>query len=77
MVSIETYLCTEKNLTNVFFVNNTYVNSYILGKLTTDQVKAGYASLKKIETCVNKADFGQKLVQACNEFYTRIPHTFG
>ncbi|XP_052061319.1 poly [ADP-ribose] polymerase 2-like [Mytilus californianus] len=48
-----------------------------LGKLTTDQVKAGYASLKKIETCINKGDFGQHLTQACNEFYTRIPHTFG
>ncbi|VDI78312.1 poly [ADP-ribose] polymerase, partial [Mytilus galloprovincialis] len=48
-----------------------------LGKLTSDQVKAGYASLKKIETCINKGDFGQHLTQACNEFYTRIPHTFG
>lgn len=48
-----------------------------LGKLTSDQVKAGYTALKKIETCINKGDFGQQLVQACNEFYTRIPHSFG
>ncbi|XP_041376216.1 poly [ADP-ribose] polymerase 2-like [Gigantopelta aegis] len=48
-----------------------------LGKLTTNQIKAGYSALKKIEQCVNNKDFGQHLTQACNEFYTRIPHEFG
>ena len=52
-------------------------NLSIVGKLTSDQVKAGYSALKKIETCINKGQYGPNLVQACNEFYTRIPHTFG
>ncbi len=47
------------------------------GKLTSDQVKSGYAALKKVEECINKGDFGDRLVQACNDFYTRIPHCFG
>ncbi|KAK3085759.1 hypothetical protein FSP39_008277 [Pinctada imbricata] len=48
-----------------------------LGKLTADQIKAGYAALKKIETCINNGKFGPALTEACNEFYTRIPHDFG
>lgn len=48
-----------------------------LGKLTKDQIKAGYAALKKIDACVDKKDFGSALTQACDEFYTRIPHDFG
>ncbi|XP_071822124.1 poly [ADP-ribose] polymerase 2-like [Apostichopus japonicus] len=48
-----------------------------LGKLTDKQIKAGYAALKKIEKCHEKGDFGRALVQACDEFYTRIPHNFG
>ena len=47
------------------------------GKLTTDQIKLGYAALKKIEECITRGDFGDKLVQACDQFYTRIPHSFG
>lgn len=48
-----------------------------LGKLTTDQIKAGYEALKRIDTCIRNSDFGSKLVKACDEFYTRIPHCFG
>uniref|UniRef100_T1IJ17 Poly [ADP-ribose] polymerase n=1 Tax=Strigamia maritima TaxID=126957 RepID=T1IJ17_STRMM len=48
-----------------------------LGKLTTDQIKAGYSSLKVIEGLINGNQLGPKLVEACNEFYTRIPHSFG
>jgi len=47
------------------------------GKLTTDQIKAGYEALKKIDTCITNNDFGSSLVKACDEFYTRIPHSFG
>jgi len=50
---------------------------YHTGKLTAEQVKSGYAALKKVEACINKGDFGDRLVTACNEFYTRIPHSFG
>ncbi|XP_072479132.1 poly [ADP-ribose] polymerase 2 isoform X2 [Notamacropus eugenii] len=48
-----------------------------LGKLTVAQIKAGYQSLKKIEDCIRAGHNGRTLVEACNEFYTRIPHDFG
>uniref|UniRef100_A0A8C2UL27 Poly [ADP-ribose] polymerase n=1 Tax=Chinchilla lanigera TaxID=34839 RepID=A0A8C2UL27_CHILA len=48
-----------------------------LGKLTVAQIKAGYQSLKKIEDCIRAGQRGQALLEACNEFYTRIPHDFG
>ncbi|XP_052502856.1 poly [ADP-ribose] polymerase 2 [Budorcas taxicolor] len=48
-----------------------------LGKLTVAQIKAGYQSLKKIEDCIRAGQHGRALIEACNEFYTRIPHDFG
>lgn len=48
-----------------------------LGKLTVEQIKAGYVALKKIEDIIRKNGKGSQLVQACNDFYTRIPHDFG
>lgn len=47
------------------------------GKLTVAQIKAGYQSLKKIEDCIRAGQRGRALMEACNEFYTRIPHDFG
>uniref|UniRef100_A0A8C6SV72 Poly [ADP-ribose] polymerase n=1 Tax=Neogobius melanostomus TaxID=47308 RepID=A0A8C6SV72_9GOBI len=48
-----------------------------LGKLTTEQIRAGYAALKKIEDCLKKKGGNRDLLDACNQFYTRIPHDFG
>ncbi|XP_069796902.1 poly [ADP-ribose] polymerase 2 isoform X2 [Narcine bancroftii] len=48
-----------------------------LGKLTINQIKAGYSSLRKIEDYLNRKVSGRALLEACNEFYTRIPHDFG
>ncbi|XP_043109054.1 poly [ADP-ribose] polymerase 2 [Puntigrus tetrazona] len=48
-----------------------------LGKLTTEQIRAGYASLKRIEECLKKKNNNKELLDACNQFYTRIPHDFG
>lgn len=48
-----------------------------LGKLTTKQILAGYASLKRIEECLKKKNSNKELLDACNQFYTRIPHDFG
>ncbi|XP_035489725.1 poly [ADP-ribose] polymerase 2 [Scophthalmus maximus] len=48
-----------------------------LGKLTTEQIRAGYAALKKIEACLKKKGSSRELLEACNQFYTRIPHDFG
>ncbi|RXG61425.1 Poly [ADP-ribose] polymerase 2 [Armadillidium vulgare] len=50
-----------------------------LGKLTSEQVKAGYAALKKIESIVlgSGKPSNKDLLEACNAFYTRVPHYFG
>lgn len=49
-----------------------------LGKLTTEQIKAGYLTLKHIDTLIQSNKCATKdLVQACNDFYTRVPHYFG
>ncbi|KAJ6651866.1 hypothetical protein lerEdw1_015971, partial [Lerista edwardsae] len=48
-----------------------------LGKLTAEQIRAGYQSLQKVEACLKRKQTGRALLEACNEFYTRIPHDFG
>ncbi|KAG7220863.1 hypothetical protein INR49_031315 [Caranx melampygus] len=49
-----------------------------LGKLTPEQIRAGYAALTRIEECLKKKKGNNReLVEACNQFYTRIPHDFG
>lgn len=48
-----------------------------LGKLTAEQIRAGFQSLQKVEACLKRKQMGRPLVEACNEFYTRIPHDFG
>lgn len=48
-----------------------------LGKLTPQQIKAGYSALKRIDTCITNKSFGSALNEACSDFYTRIPHDFG
>ncbi|XP_044278301.1 poly [ADP-ribose] polymerase 2 isoform X2 [Varanus komodoensis] len=48
-----------------------------LGKLTAEQIQAGYQSLQKVEACLKRKQPGRALLEACNEFYTRIPHDFG
>ncbi|XP_061446489.1 poly [ADP-ribose] polymerase 2 isoform X2 [Rhineura floridana] len=48
-----------------------------LGKLTAEQICAGYQSLQKVEACLKRKQTGRALLEACNEFYTRIPHDFG
>lgn len=47
-------------------------NKAPLGKLTSDQIKAGYLALKRIDDLVESDKFAMKdLLQACNDFYTR------
>ena len=49
-----------------------------LGKITKQQIKAGYAALKEISDLIAAGKTtGDALVGACNDFYTRIPHEFG
>jgi poly [ADP-ribose] polymerase len=50
-----------------------------LGKLSKNQIKLGYAALKEIEDLIaqNKHNSGQAIIQANNDFYSRIPHDLG
>lgn len=48
-----------------------------VGRLTKEQIKAGYSALQCIASYIDKAQFGPQLTAACNDFYTRIPHYFG
>ncbi|XP_034470522.1 poly [ADP-ribose] polymerase 2 isoform X1 [Hippoglossus hippoglossus] len=48
-----------------------------LGKLTSEQIRAGYTALQRIEECLKKKGNNRLLLEACNQFYTRIPHDFG
>ena len=59
-------------------LSHTHTHTYThTGKLTTDQIRSGYAALKKIEDCITRNHFGDQLVEACDAFYTRVPHSFG
>ena len=43
-----------------------------LGKITTEQIKAGYQALKDISECITAGKIsGGAITQACNDFYTR------
>jgi len=48
-----------------------------LGKLTKEQIKAGYKALQKIDHCITNKDTRDSLIKACDAFYTRVPHCFG
>ncbi|PAV63217.1 hypothetical protein WR25_27030 [Diploscapter pachys] len=48
-----------------------------LGKLAPGQIREGFAALKEIEELLKKGKLGNALVEACNRFYTIIPHAWG
>uniref|UniRef100_A0A914H4K5 Poly [ADP-ribose] polymerase n=1 Tax=Globodera rostochiensis TaxID=31243 RepID=A0A914H4K5_GLORO len=48
-----------------------------LGKITKEQLNFGYEALSRIERQIQKANFGREFVEAMNDYYTRIPHSFG
>lgn len=53
-------------------------NKTPLGKLTKEQISFGFLALKKIEEYINNNHVNSsEFIEACNEFYTRIPHDFG
>ncbi|KAM7283527.1 poly [ADP-ribose] polymerase 2 isoform X2 [Ixodes scapularis] len=63
----------EKNVVEMQFD----IRKMPLGKLKKEQIQAGYKALRKIENCLDSACFGSSLTDACNEFYSCIPHAFG
>jgi poly [ADP-ribose] polymerase len=42
-----------------------------LGKLSSAQIKAGYAALKDIETFIKANNFNATFIEANNTYYTR------
>ncbi|OQR67572.1 poly-like [Tropilaelaps mercedesae] len=70
-------ICNVKNMEGVLKQLNFDPKRSPLGKLTKQQIAAGYTALKTIEDCVSNGIRGARLTQACNDFYTRIPHDFG
>jgi hypothetical protein len=56
------------NLPTSLFFNLT---SRISGKLSSAQIKAGYAALKEIETFIKANNFNAAFVEANNTYYTR------
>ncbi|XP_075068840.1 poly [ADP-ribose] polymerase 2 [Mixophyes fleayi] len=79
-LSVQTFLeliCNLQNMEETVLEMKYDTKKAPLGKLTVEQVRAGYSSLKRIESCIKKQQFGRELLEACNEFYTRIPHDFG
>ncbi|KAF8791322.1 Poly [ADP-ribose] polymerase 2 like protein [Argiope bruennichi] len=48
-----------------------------LGKLTLKQIIEGYIALRKVADILSAGGKGPLLVNACNDFYTKIPHSFG
>ena len=63
---------------NFHNVQNSQKCIILPGKITSEQLKAGYESLKEISEQIKAGKTsGPTLLQACNDFYTRIPHEFG
>lgn len=69
---------TYKPFITGFHISNSQFSFFLIaGKLTSEQIHAGYSALKKIEDCLKKKGSSRDLLEACNQFYTRIPHDFG
>lgn len=52
-------------------------NRMPLGKLTKEQVEAGYHALEEVEDAIKKGASSSKLAEVTGKFYTMIPHDFG
>jgi hypothetical protein len=54
---------------SVFLFRSLYIS--LLGKLSSAQIKAGYAALKDIETFIKANNFSAAFTEANNTYYTR------
>ncbi|XP_040208464.1 poly [ADP-ribose] polymerase 2 isoform X4 [Rana temporaria] len=70
-------ICNMQNMEETVLEMKYDTKKAPLGKLTVEQIRAGYSSLQRIEDCIKLQKLGKHLIEACNEFYTRIPHDFG
>ncbi|KAG8198282.1 hypothetical protein JTE90_021536 [Oedothorax gibbosus] len=70
-------ICDQKRMEEMMKEMSFDSNRTPLGKLTLKQVKDGYIALNKIAVILSRGGKGSELVNACNDFYTKIPHSFG
>ncbi|XP_059164443.1 poly [ADP-ribose] polymerase 2-like isoform X2 [Physella acuta] len=70
-------ICDVKSMEDAMIEMSYDAKKAPLGRLTKDQIKAGYSALKDIEELIKKKDLGRNLADACNVFYTKIPHVQG
>lgn len=70
-------ICDEKRMEEIMREMSYDASRTPLGKLTLKQVKEGYIALNKVSAIVSSGKKGAALLNACNDFYTKIPHNFG
>lgn len=49
----------------------------IVGKLSKSQIQKAYAVLSELLTLIKQEKQEIELIDACNRFYTLVPHSFG
>lgn len=70
-------ICDVKAMEDAVFEMKYDARKAPLGKLTIEQIRAGYEALRDIDDAIHSEAGRSELVEACNRFYTRIPHVFG
>lgn len=53
------------------FLSSYFDFFFILGKLSSTQIKAGYSALKEIEAFIKANKFNSAFIEANNTYYTR------
>ncbi|GFR05312.1 poly polymerase 2 [Trichonephila clavata] len=75
--SLMEMICDEKRMEEIMREMSYDASQTPLGKLTLKQVKEGYVALSKVAAIISTGKKGSDLLNACNDFYTKIPHNFG
>ncbi|XP_054721840.1 poly [ADP-ribose] polymerase 2-like [Uloborus diversus] len=70
-------ICNRKVMENIMLEMSYDSKKTPLGKLTIQQIHDGYAALRNVADAIQSKKKGSDLVNACNNFYTKIPHNFG
>ncbi|GFU18621.1 poly polymerase 2 [Nephila pilipes] len=70
-------ICDQKRMEEIMKEMSYDSSQTPLGKLTLKQVKEGYIALNKVAAVLSSGKKGSALINACNDFYTKIPHNFG
>ncbi|GIY43131.1 poly polymerase 2 [Caerostris extrusa] len=75
--SLMEIICDQKRMEDHMKEMSYDSNRTPLGKLTLKQVQEGYVALNKVAVVLAAGGKGSALINACNDFYTKIPHNFG